>query len=432
MPTQDPKRVCPHPPAPTAPIISQEEAELATHKRKFEEFAANAHEEIDSKRRQYDVTRKYQLIGLFWPRGIGLFTQIGPALLDGLDWEKREARREAGEQVGEPYDDDDDDDSNDEHRLTHARNVNAYRAAVKQYPFLRRRLLDSIKFNSKQLVHDLGTLLHEAYSDVRRTDTSRCKSGIVNWLPHAMDINVKYLPNFNFQTRSLAANMTKKDRGVNHPLTRAFLILHTHMHLVYQQSEGEAKAKAILNDMKKNKIPIDTCCLPAFLYCMKLYNLIKIKSGLFRGPLLLCAFRAIFVGPSSAMGDKVSSKPGNAKIHHITSITPELIAYVCAQVRFALCEQASWSAKHKKFDLIKFYYYILDIITVKSQENWRKNLYRFWNQEIFDNDSSSGVLDPPDLDSDMARLYDEFDNDSDEELEGDGDGNADPDTEPDA
>ncbi|KAK7445499.1 hypothetical protein VKT23_014916 [Stygiomarasmius scandens] len=103
-----------------------------------------------------------------------------------------------------------------------------------------------------------------------------------------MDINLKYLPNFNFQTHSLAANMTKKDHGVNHPLTHAFLIPHTHMHLVYQQSEGEAKAKVILSNMKKNKILIDMCCLPAFLYCMKLYNLVKIKSGLFHGPLLLC------------------------------------------------------------------------------------------------------------------------------------------------
>ncbi|KAK7445498.1 hypothetical protein VKT23_014915 [Stygiomarasmius scandens] len=56
MPMQDPKCVCPHPPALTAPAISQKEAELTTHKCKFEEFAANAHEEIDLKRMQYDVT----------------------------------------------------------------------------------------------------------------------------------------------------------------------------------------------------------------------------------------------------------------------------------------------------------------------------------------------------------------------------------------
>ncbi|THU95432.1 hypothetical protein K435DRAFT_859571, partial [Dendrothele bispora CBS 962.96] len=110
------------------------------------------------------------------------------------------------------------------------------------------------------------------------------------------------------------------------------------------------------------------------------------------------------------------SKPGNAKLHDITRVTPELIAYVAAQVRFALCTQASWRAKDKSFNLIKFYYYILEIITVKSKENWRKNLLRFWNSEIFGTDSDS-LLEPPEDGTDMAKLYEEFENDSDEELE---------------
>ncbi|THU80269.1 hypothetical protein K435DRAFT_607479, partial [Dendrothele bispora CBS 962.96] len=122
--------------------------------------------------------------------------------------------------------------------------------------------------------------------------------------------------------------------------------------------------------------------LPAFLYCMKLYDPAKSKSGLLRGPLLVCAFRALFTGTSSALGEKLSSKPGNAKLHDIPRVTPELIAYVAAQVRFALCTQASWRAKDKSFNLIKFYYYILEIITVKSKEIWRKNLLRFWNRYI--------------------------------------------------
>ncbi|THU98743.1 hypothetical protein K435DRAFT_660329, partial [Dendrothele bispora CBS 962.96] len=81
------------------------------------------------------------------------------------------------------------------------------------------------------------------------------------------------------------------------------------------------------------------------------------------------AFRAMFMGTSSALGDKVSSKPSNAKLHGITQVTPELIAYVAAQVRFALCTQASWRAKDKSFNLIDFYYYILEIIKVKSKDN---------------------------------------------------------------
>ncbi|THV06145.1 hypothetical protein K435DRAFT_789582 [Dendrothele bispora CBS 962.96] len=118
-------------------------------------------------------------------------------------------------------------------------------------------------------------------------------------------------------------------------------------------------------------------------------------------------------------GDKVSSKPSNAKLHGITQVTPELIAYVAAQVRFALCTQASWRAKDKSFNLINFYYYILEIIKVKSKDNWRKNLLSFWNLEIFGSDLDSSLLKPPEDGTDMAKLYDEFENDSDEELEGD-------------
>ncbi|THU89398.1 hypothetical protein K435DRAFT_969123 [Dendrothele bispora CBS 962.96] len=362
-------------PTPEQPENDDSETEeLARRRSKFEHFAAVAHKEITSLPRRYDKVKKYQAIGKYWPRGIGLFVQVQSSLLDGLEWEKREARKAAGEDMD--VDEEEEDESDDEVLLTRSRNLAAYQAVVERYPFFRYRLLECLEFDSKQTIDDLGNLTH-----------------------------------------SLAASMNKQDRGVNHPLTRLFLIPHTHMHLVFSQSEGKAKAKSILNDFKTNKIPIKTCCLPAFLYCMKLYDPEKSKSGLLRGPLLV--FRAMFMGTSSALGDKVSSKPSNAKLHGITQVTPELIAYVAAQVRFALCTQASWRAKDKSFNLINFYHYILEIIKVKSKDNWRKNLLRFWNLEIFGSDLDSSLLKPPEDGTDMAKLYDEFENDSDEELEGD-------------
>ncbi|KAK7435188.1 hypothetical protein VKT23_019758 [Stygiomarasmius scandens] len=399
-------------------LPAPEDAELAKRKRKFDEFADIAHTEIRSNKRNYsDAMRQVQLIGLFWPRGIGLFMEINPVIIDGLAWEKREARRKDGEHVDE--EDEDEDDIEEETLVQRRRNLSAYHAMVKRYPAFRRRLLECVEFNAKATITELTDLIQQGYSDARRHDTSKLKTGIVHWLPHAMQINAHYLPKLNFQTRALSASLDKQDRGVNHPLTRAFLIPHTHMHLVYAQSEGEAKAKAVLQDMKRHKIPLDTCSLPAFLYCMKQYNAQKRRAGLLRGPLLVCAFRAIFLGPSAAMGEKVSTKPGNGKIHGINRVTPELIAYIAAQVRFAICAQASWRPKDKKFDLIQFYYYILEIITSKAKDNWRKNLIRFWNMEVFGEDSVSSTLDPPDEDSDMAKLFEEFDNDSDDELEGD-------------
>ncbi|THU88479.1 hypothetical protein K435DRAFT_803469 [Dendrothele bispora CBS 962.96] len=59
-------------------LVSDEDAELVKHRSKFEQFAAVAHKEITSLPRRYDKVKKYQAIGRFWPRRIGLFTQSSP------------------------------------------------------------------------------------------------------------------------------------------------------------------------------------------------------------------------------------------------------------------------------------------------------------------------------------------------------------------
>ncbi|THU95433.1 hypothetical protein K435DRAFT_859572 [Dendrothele bispora CBS 962.96] len=99
---------------------------------KFEQFAAVVHKETTLLPRRYDKVKKYQAIGKFWPRGIGLFIQVQSAIMDGLEWEKKEARREAGEEMDVDFEED---ETDAEVLLMRSQNLAAYQAVIKRYPF---------------------------------------------------------------------------------------------------------------------------------------------------------------------------------------------------------------------------------------------------------------------------------------------------------
>ncbi|THV02956.1 hypothetical protein K435DRAFT_652321, partial [Dendrothele bispora CBS 962.96] len=130
-------------------------------------------------------------------------------------------------------------------------------------------------------------------------------------------------------------------------------------------------------------IPLESDSLCAFVYSINNYDQDKMWSGLLRGPLLLFAYRAIFTSPSSALGDKSApTKSGNAKIHGVSDVSIESIAYIAAQVRFALCSKHSWTKEDGVFNLETFYFFVLDLM-LKAPAEWREDLLDFWNEYSF-------------------------------------------------
>ncbi|KAG8215357.1 hypothetical protein J3R82DRAFT_8954, partial [Butyriboletus roseoflavus] len=129
--------------------------------------------------------------------------------------------------------------------------------------------------------------------------------------------------------------------------------------------------------------PVTANMWPTFLYFEGQYSPQRPSAGLFKGELLLRAFRCVFTSPSSARegpegpGEDASGQPhaGNrphkpSRLPHtrcdvagllkMRSVQPRAIAYVAVQLRFALSSSTSWDLKDDNFDYDTFYNNIVD------------------------------------------------------------------------
>ncbi|KAG2051376.1 hypothetical protein BDR06DRAFT_890009, partial [Suillus hirtellus] len=120
---------------------------------------------------------------------------------------------------------------------------------------------------------------------------------------------------------------------------------------------------------------------PTFLYERYTANLDDLEAGLFKGRILLQAFKAVFTSPSSAKdvegngngadiiennrcarraGWGLKVKKHVAQIIKMEKVTPRSIAYIACQVRFSLSSIMSWQTIDSDFDYILFWWSIMD------------------------------------------------------------------------
>ncbi|KAI0070351.1 hypothetical protein K474DRAFT_1608865, partial [Panus rudis PR-1116 ss-1] len=121
---------------------------------------------------------------------------------------------------------------------------------------------------------------------------------------------------------------------------------------------------------------------PSFLYAGE-YNEHAPWDGMLRGKLLVHGFRHIFLSPSSATGDCNSgkgSKSGNAAIHGMTSVTPASIAYVAAQVHFALSSYHTFNKNSKTIWSVPLYDSIRQFFDDPQFQFLVDDLLDWWNR----------------------------------------------------
>ncbi|KAG1841390.1 hypothetical protein C8R48DRAFT_544431, partial [Suillus tomentosus] len=132
--------------------------------------------------------------------------------------------------------------------------------------------------------------------------------------------------------------------------------------------------KAGIRDRSQGYI-VTELSFPTFLYERYTANLDDLEAGLFKGRILLQAFKAVFTSPSSAKdvegdGDGADIIENNrrarragwglkvkkhvAQIIKMEKVTPRSIAYIACQVRFALSSITSWRTVDGDFDYILF------------------------------------------------------------------------------
>ncbi|KAG2144820.1 hypothetical protein BD769DRAFT_1347572, partial [Suillus cothurnatus] len=124
-----------------------------------------------------------------------------------------------------------------------------------------------------------------------------------------------------------------------------------------------------------------------------------IIEGLFRGYLLECVAKHIFTSPSSALsaGASNGTRPCNAKIHGMSVVEAEHIAYAAVQVRFSLSYMFSflvstcqarfgissldkWKDKDGLFHYSNFYYRITRLIRERRDGEWVDSLLAYFNE----------------------------------------------------
>ncbi|KAG2119242.1 hypothetical protein BD769DRAFT_1362187, partial [Suillus cothurnatus] len=145
---------------------------------------------------------------------------------------------------------------------------------------------------------------------------------------------------------------------------------------------------------------------PAFLYNKYTSNPNDLKEGLFKGKLLIQAYKAVFTSPSSVKdvegdgngADVISNnqwakkslsgikvKKHIAQIIHMDKVTPRLIAYITCQVQFALSSVTSWRSMDGDFDYLQFWRSIVDFFkrAPGREANCRiERLLEWWTRYI--------------------------------------------------
>ncbi|KAJ3825960.1 hypothetical protein F5880DRAFT_1610642 [Lentinula raphanica] len=368
----------------------------------WKKFAKKVGKEYSAPKRNYKLLASYALIGKFYPRCISPWSHISSVLEVGEEEQSRidrKQRREQGENVQEP-----ERGPQVEENFSPEQKANLhheYSLLFSKFPFLHDFFDACAKNNDSKMYDVVLQLITAIKGEVRATDTNRCKKGVSVWIPRFLNITYRAHPGFQNCVPVtlypvLNSARDKSDRGVRHPQIRLLLCPWRYIKTAiitnddYPPEERRAHDQA-LRHLKDGRISQISSDLPAFLYHLPDYDASDMWAGLFRSDMLLCGFRAIFTGPDSATEQKTTkSRSGNAEILKVTEVTPEMIAYVAVQVRFALGTAQEWCQLEGQFDYVDFYYNLRNIIG-EGPKKWRRELF----ENVFPFKHTGAILGPP-------------------------------------
>ncbi|ETW82482.1 hypothetical protein HETIRDRAFT_314971, partial [Heterobasidion irregulare TC 32-1] len=149
------------------------------------------------------------------------------------------------------------------------------------------------------------------------------------------------------------------------------------------------------NKLKSNEIKVLVKHWPTFVYKDYQYNPSNHKKGLFCGHLLICAWCAIYIGPSAArLGPNsmiARTKSGNAKLHGTNIVTLQTIVYATCQACFAISSIEMWSPDDSTFNYPIFYRWIVELFERYQADKWTKDTLAWWNKTVFGDESGCAI-----------------------------------------
>ncbi|KAL0575117.1 hypothetical protein V5O48_006843 [Marasmius crinis-equi] len=347
----------------------------------------------------------------YYLRCIDLYTPIEEVLEVGLVCE--------GKMTSQEFLDMDDDEA--------VRHKKLYNKLVKHCPDLR-VLLDTLyELRDETSRRFAFKRLKSIASTCKSSDSTNLFGPILEYIPKTPK---------DKKPRLNAGTPRETSRGINDKTIAAlFAPRNLHKYVIRPHGSSQRKRASMLlrsaiASIQSGKVRLLATGYPWFLYGE--YDPEDRMQGLFRGYLLFRVARHIFTSPSSAMNRSWrKSNKGNDFGLEIKEAESAMIAYVALQTRHCLAATKCWSEVQGEFNNVEFYYFIIDTIRggylndpefqeyAKAQmeplehseqatadereeaernhfeegmkaererhEEWRRDLIRTWNLELFGN-----------------------------------------------
>ncbi|KAH7903714.1 hypothetical protein BJ138DRAFT_1107442 [Hygrophoropsis aurantiaca] len=275
----------------------------------------------------------------------------------------------------------------DEHSKSEERAYRSYRQLVRWYPSIER--IVGSQSDPYQLRMVYTHIMHGA-DGARGDDAANLKVAVAAWLMEDGNTNLRL--------------KDKSGRGFYNDTTGKLLC-------PVDYNWHDERIKRNIRAYHPDYI-VTAYSWPAFLYTDCKYDSKNPAKGLFKGQLLVRAFKYIFTSPSSAeepAGNnedegqdqpqaplrkrRKTSNSGErrtrscvASLLGMTSVQPRAIAYIAVQLRFALSNCCSWRAVDEDFDHDEFYNNIVDHFERPASAGARQvvsDLLFWWNREVF-------------------------------------------------
>ncbi|KAJ3732739.1 hypothetical protein DFJ43DRAFT_1223849 [Lentinula guzmanii] len=343
----------------------QQERREQRKKCKYEEFVKEVAAEYEAEYKSYKTLLPYQQIGLYAPRCLSLYQNMAAILNAGLARETRQmkARTRSLQALNEESNDNDESDLDEDDLAECTHLLTIYDKIASTFPSIIERLLESVNYDDTETYNIIINVIDQAFSEARRNDTSRLKTEILRFIPNVFQTYSDALPNMNevIVLDPPCLCDAKSDRGVNHPMI-------TMLFCPFRKTQDAL----LRNNATRRETQICRC---------------------------------ILLGPGAAFAPRQrSARKPTSVLLGITQSSPELIAYVAVQARFALSSRSSWTRSDSKFKFDRFYLNILSIFAHAS-DRWKESLFKFWNRECFHDIPNTAKA--PANDSELASLFTE-------------------------
>lgn len=221
--------------------------------------------------------------------------------------------------------------------------------------------------------------LNKGADSARGDDATSLKSAVVHWLMSAEPEEPPLRPD------------EKDGRGFDHDLTGRLLC-------PVDYNWWRADHRTAIRDCHPDFL-VTAYSWPTFLYENELFDPNNPTDGLFKGKLLVKAFKQIFTSPTSVLKMDDESSPRKrrrrderrtrshvASLLGMKSVSPRAVAYTAVQLRFALSSCGAWRVVDGEFNYEDFYNNIVDFFEdaeTPDDKNIIRELLLWWNRKIF-------------------------------------------------